>query len=205
MTTTVFTLTGITPPARFDDLAWVSGRIEESSTETGSYTLLELIDLDPVDDDPSQPASRSFTSELATVSKWYRVVFVDEDGDLSEPSAPIQNVAEIVVAYGTTAELAANLNIRTPTTAQTTSLERVLLAAAGEIRSEIGRSDLAGWELSLATEVGLERAAEHWQQLKSPFGVLGLGSEFGATHTSRDSWDRHAKKLAPLKRSWGLA
>ena len=82
-------------------------------------------------------------------------------------------------------------------------LNRVLVTAALEINSEIDlpadSEPLDQLELALVTEVNLERAVEHWQQMQSPFGILGLGGEVPATHVSRDSWDRHAHKLAPLK------
>ena len=95
-------------------------------------------------------------------------------------------------------------------------MERVLDVAAGEIDSEIGftldddgeqESPLAGWQIALATEVNLERAVEHWQQQEAAFGLMGLGSEFGGgvERIARDSWDRHAHKLAPLKQSFGIA
>jgi hypothetical protein len=144
--TVVITLTGYQPPARYDELPWTIARIQQASTETGSYTLVEDV-----------------------------------------------------------TELAAILKVNATTNAD--ALDRVLLAAAGEIDAEIGRTDLAGWEVALAAEVNLERAVEHWQQLKSPFGIIGLGGAelLGATHIARDSWDRHAHKLAPLKRSWGIA
>jgi hypothetical protein len=53
--------------------------------------------------------------------------------------------------------------------------------------------------------VNLERAVEHWRQQESPFGLIGLGAELPAERTARDSWERHAHKLAPLKGQWGLA
>jgi hypothetical protein len=53
--------------------------------------------------------------------------------------------------------------------------------------------------------VNLERATEHWQQMQSPFAVLGLGGDAGAITVARDTWDRHAHKLAPLKAAWGIA
>jgi hypothetical protein len=56
---------------------------------------------------------------------------------------------------------------------------------------------------ALVTEVNLERAVEHWQQQESPFGVIGLG-EAVPTVTAKDTWDRHANKLMPLKRTWGI-
>jgi hypothetical protein len=111
------------------------------------------------------------------------------------------------MAYATAAELAGILKVSAVTHAD--ALDRVLDAAAGEIDSELGRADdnalAEDWELAIAAEVNLERAVEHWQQMKSPFGIIGLGVETGATHTARDSWDRHAHKLAPLKETWGLA
>lgn len=115
-----------------------------------------------------------------------------------------------MAAYAEVTELARILKIRTPpgpTAEQTVALQRVLDVAAGEIDSEIDLADdadaLAGWQLALVEEVNLERAVEHWMQEETPFGVM-LGGEF-ATHTARDSWERHAHKLAPLKSQWGLA
>ena len=120
------------------------------------------------------------------------------------------------MAYADADELARILKIRTPTDEQSDALERVLEVAAGEIDAEIGftldeageqETPLEGWELALAAEVNLERAVEHWRQQEAPFGLLGIGSEFGggAERTARDTWERHAHKLAPLKQSWGLA
>lgn len=202
----ILTLFGYTPPARYDGAAWTAARIEQATTQTGSYTLVEQVDLDPIDIDPRDPAVRGFTTELATVGDWYRIVWVDEDGNESDATEPVQLVESPVTSYyGTTDELAQILSIRTPTSDQTAAMERVLLVATGEVLNEVGRGDLAGWELSLATEVVLERGAEHWAQLKAPFGFVGLGGELGPSVAARDSWDRHAYKLAPLKGSWGIA
>jgi hypothetical protein len=110
--------------------------------------------------------------------------------------------------YATRDELARILKIVNPNAEEQAAMDRVLLAAAGEIDSEIdfsGANDLTGWQIALASEVNLERAVEHWRQEESPFGLLGLGSEVGPTHTATDSWSRHANKLAPLKEQWGLA
>jgi hypothetical protein len=132
------------------------------------------------------------------------------------------------VGYTTVDELARVLRLRAPTEAQGEAMQRVIDTAAGEINREIGTAwpdagsasfpfagttdpdtgayidvpdPLAG---ALVTEVNLERAVEHWQQQESPFGVIGLG-ESVPTVTAKDTWDRHANKLAPLKRTWGLA
>jgi hypothetical protein len=132
------------------------------------------------------------------------------------------------MAYVDVDELARVLRLRQPSEAQGTAMQRVLDTAAGEINSEIGTSwpsaDLASFPFAgttdpdtgeyidspdplagaLVVEVNLERAVEHWQQQESPFGVIGLG-ESVPTVTAKDSWDRHAAKLVPLKRSWGIA
>lgn len=202
---------GYTPPARFDATPWTDAQIEEAATEDGSYTVIDTVSLGTPDVDPSDPAARSFTTVLGTTTdQWYRVVFLDAVLTTSEPTQPVQNSFSAIIdaePYAATAELARILKIRTPSIEQTAAMERVLSAAAGEINSEIGRtnSDLSGWEASLAEEVNLERAVEHWEQGGAPFGIVGLGAALGATHTATDSWNRHANKLAPLKTSWGLA
>ena len=199
------------PPPRFDSLSWTEARIEEAATADAleaDWTQIDVIALTP-DADPSDPAYRSFTTELGTADElWYRVVFADVSGDVASPTVPVQNTAATAVPYTTVEELARILKIRTPSAEQTTAMERVLLVAAGEINAEIdlpADDGLAGWELSLAAEVNLERAVEHWRQQEAPFGLIGLGPELPAERTARDSWDRHAHKLAPLKAQWGIA
>lgn len=212
----VITFENFTPVARYDGIPWTEVQIEEStgSDPDGTWTVIDTQTLSPVDADPALPAARSFTTELATegAGLWYRLIFLDATGDDTLPTTPIQNVESEVAfpaasAYATVTELARILKVRDPSDAQTIAMERVLLMSSGEINSEIGltNSDLSGWQLALAEEVTLERAVEHWRQQESPFGAIGLGTEFGPSFTSKDSWDRHANKLAPLKSSWGLA
>lgn len=110
------------------------------------------------------------------------------------------------MAYAEVDELARVLRLRTRTAAQGTAMQRVLDTAALEIDAELGTSYAAGTAgtPALVVEVNLERAVEHWQQQESAFGVIGLG-EAVPVMAARDSWDRHAHKLAPLKQTWGLA
>lgn len=113
------------------------------------------------------------------------------------------------MAYAETTELARILKIRTPTDEQEEAMDRVLEAAAAEIDAEIdlgADAVLSSKQKAIRTEVNLERAVEHWRQQESPFGLIGLGGELGgAERTARDSWERHAHKLAPLKNQWGIA
>lgn len=112
------------------------------------------------------------------------------------------------MAYADSDELARILKIRNPTTAQTDAMDRVLDAATREIDAEIDlAADVAldSEQTALATQVCLRRAAELWFAQEVPLGVTGIGSEFGTTHLARNSWDKHAFDLAPLKNQWGLA
>ena len=93
---TVVSFVRYQPPARFDALPWTEARIEESDEEEGTYTQIDTYTLSPVDADPTDPAYRSFTTELGTADDyWYRIVFADADGDTSVATLPIQNAAGV--------------------------------------------------------------------------------------------------------------
>lgn len=208
----VITFENYQPTARYDSLPWTEVRIQEALTadaEEADWTTIDTVALSPLDADPANPAIRNFTTQLAsdTAGLWYRVIFADADGDLLLPTVPTQNVTPSV-PYASRTELARILKIRTPSDEQLEAMDRVLLTAAGEIDSEVNLDSdqgLSGWQLALAQEVCLERAVEHWRQQESPFGLIGLGAELPAERTARDSWERHAHKLAPLKAQWGIA
>lgn len=205
----VVTLEDYRPAPRYDGTAWATAQIQEGSSGTGAWTILETKTLSPVDSDPRNPAYRSFTTALGTApSLWYRVVFLDAALSTGLPTYPIQNVADDRPVYASVAELAQLL--RVDQSARHNSLMRVLKAAADEIDNEIGTADIDGNAIpysnppALARAVNLDRAVEHWQQMQSPFGIIGLG-DVESKYTARDTWDRHAHKLASLKGSWGIA
>jgi len=205
----VITFENYLPAARYDALAWTEVEIEEAVAAIGPWTLIDTVALAPLDADPSNPAYRDITTELAsdTAELWYRLIFKDATGDESQATQPIQNILPAVV-YATVNELARILKIRTPSDEQQSALERVLFAAAGEINAEIdlpADTFLEGAEYALAAQVNLQRAAELWHLQEVPLGLAGLGSEFGTTHLARNSWDKYAYTLAPLKDQWGLA
>lgn len=198
------------PSPRYDSLSWTQVKIEEGPTSAGAWTLIDTIALSPLDTDPSVPQYRNFTTSNAAdpVDLWYRLTFYDAAGKFTQPTYPVQNTAEDRPIYASVAELAQVLKLRASD--RGAALRRVLESASFEIDQEIGTADILGTALpygsppALVSEVALERAVEHWQQMQSPFGIIGLG-DLGATYTARDSWDRHAHKLSPLKGSWGLA
>lgn len=205
----VVSLEDFRPSPRYDSLPWTQARIEEGTTSAGPWTVLETIAISPVDADPSNPAFRNFTTQLGTAPDlWYRVVFLDATGDLGLPTFPVQNSSTGRPIYATTSELATILRVKE--SERHASLRRVLESAAIEIDSEIGTADINGTALpygappAIVSEVNLERAVEHWKQMQSPYGVVGFGDDV-AMYIARDTWDRHALKLSPLKGSWGLA
>ncbi len=146
----------------------------------GAYTLL-------YDDDGGTAALGHVATEELTITSSTGEPF---DGEL----------------YGTVDELFRLLKINNPSEAQSLAGERVLTTATGEIDAEVDREDddpITGWEISLATEVALERAVELWRA--APFGIVDIGGDLGGVHTSKNTWERYANMLAPLKRQWGLA
>jgi len=211
--TVVVTLEDYRPSPRYDGEPWTQVQIYEAPASTGPWVLLETQALSPVDADPMNPAYRNFTTDLGTADEqWYQLIFLDADSSTGQPTYPIQNVPEDRPVYASVAELAVVLNLNAANaTARHNSLMRALKQAAEEIDSEVGTVDITGATTpysnppALARGVNLKRAVEHWQQERAPFGLMGLGSEFGPTYTARDSWDRHAHELAPLKGEWGLA
>lgn len=79
--TNVVTLEGYTPARRYDSTTWTQATIEESASPSGPWTLIDTQTLSPVDTDPTNPKTRSFTTTAATLTAgWYRVAFKDAAG-----------------------------------------------------------------------------------------------------------------------------
>lgn len=112
------------------------------------------------------------------------------------------------MAYVDTSELARVLNIRTPSNDQEAALDRVLEAATKRIDDWI---DLAEGEsldaggTALAEHVCLGYAAELWKFQEVQFGLIGIGSEVGATYVPRDLWGKWAIELESIKSQQGFA
>lgn len=112
------------------------------------------------------------------------------------------------MSYATVDEFLARLDISTPSDAQLDRADYCLDAATAEIDSHLGWNvtgipvDLTDDELALVKVVNIERASEHWRLL--PFGALPQGPEVPSVLTARDSWYRHARKLASLEHEWGV-
>lgn len=132
----VITFEDYRPPSREDDQPWTQARVEEAATSDGSYTQVDTIDLDPVDTDPAAPTLRSFTTDNGTsLGLWYRVVFLDEDGNESQPTDPIQNLAATSDAFAEVAELAARLGLTF--TADEADRAATLLSLASDVIRDV--------------------------------------------------------------------
>lgn len=206
----VITFEDYTPPARFDSIPWESVTIEEAPLVTGDWTQIDSISLDPLDDDPSDPALRSFTTNAGTdEGLWYRITFVDGSLNTSLPTTPIQNVAasDAQTIYADINELFRILKIRQPSDDQVVAARRDLYAAAAEIDSELDRTESFGIPYPpLVVGVNLDRAADLWRHRESMAGVTGLlGDEGALVAPARYSWARYADRLSPLKEQWGIA
>lgn len=89
---TVVTFEDYTPIPRFDGTPWSGITIQEAATPDGPWTNIDTQALSPLDSDPRSPASRSFTTDNATLSAgWYLITFTDSIGN-QLPTVPVQNV-----------------------------------------------------------------------------------------------------------------
>lgn len=92
----VVSFSDFTPPRRYDNLPWTNVLIEEAAASTGPWTAIATQAIAPLDADPSEPRPRNFTTEAATLEQgWYRVVFIDANGDRSLPSDAIQHLPSV--------------------------------------------------------------------------------------------------------------
>lgn len=103
------------PPPRADGLSFTKARIEEAAEAAGPWTAIAIIDLAPLDTDPTRPMARELSTSAATLEPgWYRVTWLDAAGSATSPTAPIRSVVEGADGIRPTiAEVAAKLRART--------------------------------------------------------------------------------------------
>lgn len=89
----VITFNNLVPIPRDDDVPWTQAQIEEAAANTGPWTVIDTLDLDPVDTDPAHPMVRSLTTAAAAAEPglWYRIVFLDDTGNQEQPTEPVRN------------------------------------------------------------------------------------------------------------------
>lgn len=90
--TYVITFSDYTPTPRMDGNPWTSALIMESQNQDGPWTQIDSIVFTDPDTDPTQPKTRSFTTDNATLaSGWYQIIFEDA-ANHQLTTEPIQNV-----------------------------------------------------------------------------------------------------------------
>ena len=113
----VHTLTGAQAPVRADTEVWTSVRIEQSLDKVDIDTV-GVQALDPIETDPQEPVpNRTITFESEFASAFFRLVWLDADGDESVPTAWVQDDAEGSLEWMPTPEEVAPLlraRLRTP-------------------------------------------------------------------------------------------
>jgi len=79
----------VTPPPRYDAIAWTQVEIWESATATGTFVLIDTKAI-PVDSTPDSPNTVQITTTLATLPVgWYRFRFKDGVPNYSNYTAPV--------------------------------------------------------------------------------------------------------------------
>lgn len=138
----VVTFEDYTPPARYDDVAWAHVEVYEAATADGAWALIDTLDIDPVDSDPSRPQRRSFTTSEggSEPGLWYRLVYTDDSAGVSAPTDAVQNAPafDSATLYLTPEELKASLDV-TGTTVAEEDIKRAIPAACRAIDAITGR------------------------------------------------------------------
>jgi hypothetical protein len=132
-------LEDFTPPKRFDNEPFTSVRMQEAEGSGGPWTTLETITIDPVDADPSAPATRSYTTGLATLEEgWLRLEWVDDDGAIfdSDPVRFPTPGSRLASAADVATRLATDLSER-----QEDQIDVLLDAATALILEAAGKDD----------------------------------------------------------------
>ncbi len=144
---------GFTPPARFDQVAFITARIRESATLAGPYALLEAKALVPVDADPSQPAARDFTTTLVTLATaWHRIDWVDATG-AEFTGDPVPYPAGAATDLCTLAEVRERRGTKPNDVAQDAAVTRVIASVSAAISEE--------YEREFTATTGAVRTFEH--------------------------------------------
>lgn len=91
----VVSFSDYTPAARFDAVPYTHVVVQESATQTGTFSQIDDQPLVPVDLDPAVPQPRDVTTGNAVLDRgWYKLVFMDAVGNTSSSSAVYYNNIE---------------------------------------------------------------------------------------------------------------
>lgn len=199
----VRTFEEVSPPARFDEVAFTEVAIEEAPSADGPWTQIDLVTLDPVDDDPAAPQERSVTTTAATLNPgWYRLGWRDAAATVFYSPPVRMPGAEYVPAVG---DVGALLRARTksgmdevgtfdattrPTGAQ---VETLIAQAVADIQMRIG-ADIPDELVASAKHVVTLRTAQLVELSFFPEQQEG-GGQLSPYQTLRLSYEEALGKL----------
>jgi hypothetical protein len=157
------TFEGFTPPRRYDGLPFTQANIREAQNVGGAYATIDTIALSPLDADPAAPATRNFTTALATLADgWYIIQWEDAAGSTFD-SDPINYAASQVGDVDVLAKLARMTDAETEPVLTEDDLSDLLAAAARPDAEGRTRAD-DGWTPTWDFNSG---AAEGWARKAS--------------------------------------
>jgi hypothetical protein len=208
----LITLADFRPSPRADGAPWTEARIEQSEEpgDLGTWTTVETVKFEDADEDPTQPALRSFT--VSTESEWLRIVFLDAKGGEDQPSP--EAAAEGVQYRPTLAQVSAILRARTFTdqSEESGEFDDETRPTAGEVeRDTIPKAcqDVAlcvgkvpGEMLDVARGVTALRAAAEIERSYLPEQAEGNASTYVSL---RYSFDEEIDKLCGSLQLWLLS
>lgn len=183
---TVISLADYQPSERYDSVAWTSARIEGANTSSGPWATVETITLSPVESDPANPRTRNFTTaEADSTQVWFRVVFIDDDGNEEFTDATPVGFR----GFATVADIEIRAGRELNDTEQALA-DMVIKATTGLIISSANR-DLE-WAMGLAPVPEIFRwlcVVKAWGMIGNPFN-LSMSSETLGAHTVTSTYQR---------------
>lgn len=199
----VRTFEEVSPPERFDEVAFTEVTIEEAASADGPWTQIDLVTLDPVDDDPADPQERSVTTPLAALDPgWYRLGWRDAAATVSYSPPVRMPGAEYVPAVG---DVGALLRARTKsgmdevgtfdaTTRPTgTQVETLIAQAVADVQMRVG-ANVPDELVAAAKHVVTLRAAQLIELSLFPEQQEG-GGQLSPYQTLRLSYEEALDKL----------
>jgi hypothetical protein len=115
--TFVITLLDYVPSPRYDgsppgSVPWTQAMVAYSDIEAGPFTILDTIDLTPIDADARMPQARNLTvTNSPSQSGWFQVTFLDVAGN-SEPTTAIPWPLGTVFGAANATQLSARYAVR---------------------------------------------------------------------------------------------
>lgn len=177
----------VTPPARFDSVPWTRVRVEESATESGTFTEIAALAVanDPT---PETPNPIDVTVATATLERaWFRFRFDTGASSATSPyTAPVFSPSsEDVATFASTSDITTRLD-RTLTAGQQAQVALLLAAATTVISDAADKSDSWAATLNPVPQILRFVCIELvCRAMDNPEGLEAFSEQLGAHRTSK--------------------